>query len=92
MDTRPIGVFDSGVGGLSILIELKKLLPKERFVFLADQKNVPYGEKTPKQLEKLTDRVTRYFEKEHILSSWLLLAILQLAMAETIFDPNMIFQ
>ena len=36
-NTRPIGVFDSGVGGLSVLIELRRLLPNENFVFLADQ-------------------------------------------------------
>ena len=41
---RPIGVFDSGVGGLSVLIELQRLLPNENFVFLADQLYIPYGE------------------------------------------------
>jgi len=52
MNKRPIGVFDSGVGGLSVLKELVKLMPKERYVFVADQINVPYGEKTKKELEK----------------------------------------
>lgn len=65
MDRRPIGVFDSGVGGLSILIELKKLLPHEDFVFLADQKYVPYGEKTKKELVALTSQITNYFINEH---------------------------
>ncbi len=64
-DDRPIGVFDSGVGGLSILIELKKLLPNENFVFLADQKNVPYGEKSKKELVKLCTNITDYFVKNH---------------------------
>ncbi len=57
---KPIGIFDSGVGGLSVLIEIKKLLPKENLVFLADQKNVPYGLKTQKQLEKITENITRF--------------------------------
>ena len=41
VDNRPIGIFDSGVGGLSILSEVKKLLPHESFIYLADQKNNP---------------------------------------------------
>lgn len=65
MDRRPIGVFDSGVGGLSILKELTKILPKEDFVFLADQKYVPYGEKTKKELVNLCMNITDYFIKEH---------------------------
>ncbi|HLE55708.1 MAG TPA: glutamate racemase [Rhodothermia bacterium] len=58
--TDPIGVFDSGIGGLSVLRELQKLLPKERFVFLADQSYVPYGEKTPAQLVARTTRIARF--------------------------------
>ncbi|MEK7569768.1 MAG: glutamate racemase [Patescibacteria group bacterium] len=63
-DNRPIGVFDSGVGGLSILIELKKLLPKENFVFFADQKNVPYGEKGKKELVGFMYKVVDYLIAE----------------------------
>jgi len=65
MDKRPIGVFDSGVGGLSVLRELEKLLPKENFVFLADQKYVPYGEKSKRELVKLCSNITEYLIKEH---------------------------
>lgn len=64
-NNQPIGVFDSGVGGLSVLIELRRLLPHENFVFLADQLYVPYGEKTKKELIGLTVRVTNYFIKKH---------------------------
>ena len=45
MDNRPIGLFDSGIGGISILDKLKELLPNENFIFLADNKNCPYGYK-----------------------------------------------
>ena len=65
MDRRPIGVFDSGVGGLSILIELQKLLPEENFVFLADQKYVPYGEKSKSELVALVYKIADYFIREH---------------------------
>lgn len=57
MDKRPIGVFDSGVGGLSVLQELVKLMPKENYIFVADQINVPYGEKSKKELEKETLKI-----------------------------------
>ncbi len=62
---RPIGVFDSGVGGLSVLRELQALLPNEDFVFLADQKYVPYGEKTKPELLKIVYRVADYFVKDY---------------------------
>ena len=57
----PIGVFDSGVGGLSVLRELKRLLPNENFVFLADQIHVPYGEKSQKELIDLAYRIVDLF-------------------------------
>lgn len=43
----PIGVFDSGVGGLSVLREIRARLPREGLLYLADSGNVPYGEKSP---------------------------------------------
>jgi glutamate racemase len=65
MDKRPIGVFDSGVGGLSVLLELKKLLPNEDFVFLADQAYVPYGEKTKTELISRGRKIAEYFLKNY---------------------------
>jgi glutamate racemase len=43
MKSQPIGVFDSGVGGLSVLRELRRELPREEFLYVADQAHVPYG-------------------------------------------------
>lgn len=59
----PIGLFDSGVGGLSIYQEIKKTLPNESFVFVADQLNVPYGAKSKKELNKLTENMTKFLLK-----------------------------
>ncbi len=56
----PIGVFDSGIGGLSVLRELQRLMPRERFVFFADQKHVPYGAKTAAQLKRYTGNIARF--------------------------------
>ena len=60
MDNRPIGVFDSGVGGLSIWRAIRKLLPQESMAFFADSGHVPYGEKPTEELEDLTGRITRF--------------------------------
>lgn len=46
-DEAPIGVFDSGVGGLSVLAEIQRLLPAETLHYVADCGHIPYGEKTP---------------------------------------------
>lgn len=50
MNNNPIGVFDSGVGGISTLNELTKQFPNERFIFYGDTKNAPYGSKTPDEV------------------------------------------
>jgi glutamate racemase len=60
MDNRPIGVFDSGVGGLSIWRAIRKLLPDESMDFLADSGHVPYGEKSTAELRDLTTRITQF--------------------------------
>jgi len=56
MDDRPIGIFDSGIGGISILNNLKDILPNENFIYLADNKNCPYGSKTKKEILLLSDK------------------------------------
>lgn len=53
MDNRSIGVYDSGLGGLTVLKELDKIMPNESFTYLADTKNRPYGDKTPLELESI---------------------------------------
>lgn len=51
---QSIGVFDSGLGGLSVYREIKKLLPNRRIIYFADQKNSPYGTKNQREIKKLT--------------------------------------
>src|ERR1700712_3527359 len=50
--TAPIGVFDSGVGGLTVLHELLVALPQEDFIYLGDSARFPYGERTAEELER----------------------------------------
>ena len=54
---KKIGVFDSGIGGLTTLEEIKKILPNENYIFYADSKNNPYGEKTKEELYKITEDI-----------------------------------
>lgn len=63
-NAAPIGVFDSGVGGLSVLAELRRALPSEDFVYLADTAHVPYGARPDDEIRDLTDRaVTALYEQ-----------------------------
>ena len=58
--TSPIGVFDSGVGGLSILREIRKILPAENLVYLADTAHCPYGIKPVEEIRERTLQVTDF--------------------------------
>ena len=51
---NPIGIFDSGIGGVSILEKLKQILPKENFIYLADNLNCPYGNKSKQDIINLS--------------------------------------
>lgn len=52
--TQPIAVFDSGVGGISVLKELVKILPNENYIYFGDSANAPYGMKTKEEVLNLT--------------------------------------
>ncbi|UCF28451.1 MAG: glutamate racemase [Chloroflexota bacterium] len=56
----PIGIFDSGIGGLTVLEAVKEQLPAEDLVYLADQENVPYGSRSLAEVRSLSVGVTRY--------------------------------
>ncbi|WBU88140.1 glutamate racemase [Cellulophaga omnivescoria] len=58
MQSNPIGVFDSGVGGTSIWKEIHKLLPLENTIYLADSANAPYGEKSTEEIIQLSVKNT----------------------------------
>ncbi|HQX76405.1 MAG TPA: glutamate racemase, partial [Thermoflexales bacterium] len=55
-----IGVFDSGVGGLSVLREMRRLMPNADMTYLADQANVPYGPRPLSEIQTLTERGARW--------------------------------
>ena len=53
-DARPVGVFDSGVGGISVLAALRRELPRETFRYFGDTLHAPYGTKEPGEVLGLT--------------------------------------
>ncbi len=60
-DSRPIAVFDSGVGGLSVLNAMHMQLPAEDMIYLADQAHVPYGQRPLQEIREYSEQITRYF-------------------------------
>jgi glutamate racemase len=64
MREAPIGVFDSGVGGLSVLAEIQRLLPNESLLYVADCGNIPYGEKTPAFIQRRCSVIADFFQQQ----------------------------
>lgn len=62
---RKIGIFDSGVGGLSVLRQLTGLLPAHSIVYLADQVHVPYGPRTLEEVQEFSFEITRWLLMQH---------------------------
>ena len=62
-DKMNIGVFDSGIGGLTVLDELLKQIPDYNFIFYGDTKNNPYGEKSDEQLLQYTSEIVEYLKE-----------------------------
>jgi len=64
MTKGSMGIFDSGLGGLWMLKHLREKLPEYNYIFLGDQKNVPYGEKTPDELFSIATKALDYLYGE----------------------------
>ena len=66
MDSRAIGVFDSGLGGLCAVRELEKLLPKERIIYFGDTGRVPYGTKSEEIIKKYAAQDVRFLLSQNV--------------------------
>ena len=62
---QPIGIFDSGVGGLGIFKAVAKLLPEQDLIYFADNNNLPFGQKTTAQLQQITSKILDYLILKH---------------------------
>ena len=66
MDNRPIGVFDSGVGGLTVVKEITKLLPDESIIYFGDTARFPYGTKSAPQLQSFVVEIVHFLREEDV--------------------------
>lgn len=55
-----IGIFDSGIGGATVLKEIIKILPNENYIYYSDSKNNPYGDKSDEEIIKICDNIVKY--------------------------------
>ena len=61
-----IGVYDSGVGGLTVLKELTEQMPNEKYIYFGDLKNLPYGEKTKDELMNIGVKIFDFFASKNV--------------------------
>lgn len=61
----PLGVFDSGLGGLTVVREMRRLLPAERFVYVGDSGRAPYGPRSPEEIRSLSVGQSRFLLDRH---------------------------
>ena len=65
MDNRPIGVFDSGIGGLTVVDALAKRLPNETIYYVGDTARVPYGNKSKSCIQQYSSEITNWLNKKN---------------------------
>ena len=63
---RPIGVFDSGIGGLTVFDAISRRMPSENLVYFGDTAHVPYGTKSPEAVGRYSFEVARYLDQRGI--------------------------
>lgn len=66
MDNRPIGIFDSGLGGLTVVKEVMKQLPNESIVYFGDTARVPYGSKSKETVTKFSAQIIRFLIEQDV--------------------------
>lgn len=60
-----IGIFDSGIGGVTVLKEILKILPKENYIYYSDSRNNPYGDKNDRKINELCENIVNAFIKQN---------------------------
>ena len=79
MDNRPIGVFDSGLGGLTVVKAIKELLPNESIIYFGDTARLPYGVKSQGLVKQFSKEITKFLleKKQKRLSLHVIQQLLQ---------------
>ncbi len=65
MDDRPIGVFDSGIGGLTVVSALSSALPNEDILYVGDTARVPYGNKSTLRIKQYSREITEWLVQQN---------------------------
>jgi glutamate racemase len=66
MDNRPIGMFDSGVGGMTVFLEVMKNFPNEHIIYLGDTKRFPYGSKSKETIIELSKKAIDFLISKNV--------------------------
>ena len=66
MDTRPIGMFDSGCGGLTVLKEYLKLMPNENYIYYGDTAHLPYGDKSKEKIIEFSRNIVEFLLSKNV--------------------------
>ena len=66
MDNRPIGMFDSGCGGLTVLKEYIKSMPNEDFIYYGDTAHLPYGDKSPEKIIEYSKEIVKFLINKNV--------------------------
>lgn len=66
MDNRPIGIFDSGLGGLTCVSPLMKAFPKERIIYFGDTARTPYGSKAPGTIRAFSNQIAEFLVQSNV--------------------------
>lgn len=66
MDNRPIGIFDSGVGGLTVMREVMEQLPYENIIYLGDTARIPYGSKSDQTIRKYANQCSSFLKSKDV--------------------------
>ena len=67
MDDRPIGVFDSGVGGLTVVSALSNALPNESIYYVGDTARVPYGNKSTQKIQQYSHEIAEWLMQKNCI-------------------------
>ena len=70
-----VGVFDSGIGGLTVVKELRSLLPQENIIYFGDTARTPYGSRSPAEILGFMQQILRFFLPNK--SNWLLWLVIR---------------
>lgn len=60
LKNEAIGIFDSGIGGVTVLNEILKILPNENYIYYSDSKNNPYGDKSDKEINEICENIVKF--------------------------------